>query len=131
MEELRAALRTFRESLADLDTVRQSSQSVADSQEVCTACACQHRARMTINRLIHTFQVYTELQEAITLTQAALDNLQSTEALKRSQQGTTDLATASAPASEPFFSPLVSSSITVTPTPITCHELPPAALDAC
>lgn len=74
--------------------------------------------------------MYTELQEAIALTQAALDDLQSAEALEHSQQGTTDPATESAPASEPLPSPLTASPITVTPTAIPSTELPPAALDA-
>ena len=37
MEELKEALRTYRESLAELDSIRSTSQSVADSQEVCIA----------------------------------------------------------------------------------------------
>lgn len=103
MQELREALCTYRESLAELDSVRHSSQSVADIQEVCTACACcQHSAHATTLVSISSLQVYTELQEAIAVTQAALDNFQSTEALERGQQGTTELATDSAPLSEAF-----------------------------
>ena len=44
--------------------------------------------------------MYNELQEAIALTEEALTDLQSTEALKRGRQGTTDLATEPVPASE-------------------------------
>lgn len=69
-------------------------------------------------------QVYTELEEAIAVTQAALDDLQSTEALERSQQGTTDLATESAPAFEASAFPLVANPITVNHIPIICAELP-------
>lgn len=39
MQELREALSTYRESLAELDSVRHSSQSVADIHEVCTAAS--------------------------------------------------------------------------------------------
>lgn len=55
--------------------------------------------------------MYTELQEAIVITQAALDDLQSTEALERSQQGTKELATESAPAFEAVPPPLQATTV--------------------
>ena len=120
MQELKEALCTYRESLAELDSVRHSRQSVADSQEVCTARACcQHGAHSTILVSFTRLQVYIELQEAIALTQAALDDLQSTEAYERSQQGTTELAMLSPPASEASPAHLQASVVSVSHLPIT------------
>ncbi|KAL3156172.1 hypothetical protein ABBQ32_012459 [Trebouxia sp. C0010 RCD-2024] len=62
---------------------------------------------MTVSPL----QVYKELQEAIALTEEALTDLQSTEALKRGRQDTTDLATEPVPACE-AISPLVQANTT-------------------
>ena len=92
MEELKEALHTYRESLAELDSIRHTSQSVADSQQVCTAGSLTLICSPTCSPSVKTpcMQVYDELQEAIALTDEALRDLQSTEALKRGRQGTTE-----------------------------------------
>ncbi|KAL3152796.1 hypothetical protein ABBQ38_012378 [Trebouxia sp. C0009 RCD-2024] len=96
MQELVEALHTYRESLAELDSIRHTSQSVADSQEV-----------------------YNELQEAIVLTEEAVTDLQSTEALKRGRQSTTDLATEPVLASEAVSVPVQANPTNVQPLPQT------------
>lgn len=93
-----------------LQTVRRCAHSwVAGSM----ALMCSFT--MTVSPL----QVYKELQEAIALTEEALTDLQSTEALKRGRQDTTDLATEPVPACE-AISPLVQANTTnVQPLPQT------------
>lgn len=74
--ELQAALQNYRESLAELDTLRQSGKNVVDTQEV-RRCTCNfHDSWPCLNTRV--MQVYDELLEAITLTEDALQSLQST-----------------------------------------------------
>lgn len=87
--------------------------------------SCQHGVPATILISLTRLQVYTELQEAIAITQAALDDLQSTEALERSQDGTSELATDSARDSEDFPAHLQASYVSVvhlqSHPPAKCH----------
>lgn len=120
MQELVEALHTYRESLAELDSIRHTSQSVADSQEVCTPLGCCRMALMcSLTVKVPCLQVYNELQEAIVLTEEAVTDLQSTEALKRGRQSTTDLATEPVLASEAVSVPVQANPTNVQPLPQT------------
>jgi len=81
VKDLQNALQSYQESLADLDTLRQTGQNLDDTQEVSLLNPLKANISETI-----VLQVYLELVEAIALTKDALHALQSTHPEEEDQK---------------------------------------------